>query len=512
MDVRKAALTWLVSPVAVALLTVVARRAGANAPTAGFLYLVLVLGLATWGGWQAGVVASVTATGCYNFYFLPPLGTLVISDPANWVALFAFLTATIVSSRLVVNARRQAEAADLRRREVEILYELCFSLFAASQRPGGLGEAAARTLGALGARSGMLFLDGPEPVSTIGDMGRGEPAVDESALAQVRMLRSLVVIRDSAEVYIPLVVGGALGGVLVARGAAAARKVLESAGRLLALALERERLLAEAAHLEAVRESDALKTSLLRAVSHDLRTPLTAMQLGLEGLEREVAGRPAAETALREVAREQERLTRRIDNLLSLARLEAGVARPHPEDVAPGALFRAARDSLALILAGRPVAVEVARDCPDLWADPSLTLEIVVNLLENAARAAPENGPDASLELAAAADPGAGTKKTNRVRLEVRDRGPGVPAAVKKLVQGVFLPSPGAGGEGPGSGDSRSGGLGLRIAASLAAANGGTLVLLDRPGGGSIARLTLPAADLGDLETPNLETPNLETK
>ena len=509
MDVRKAALTWLVSPVAVALLTVVALRAGANAPTAGFLYLVLVLGLATWSGWQAGVVASVTATGCYNFYFLPPLGTLVISDPANWVALFAFLTATIVSSRLVLNARRQAEAADLRRREVEILYELCFSLFAASQRSGGLGEAAARTLGALGARSGMLFLDGPAPVSIVGDMGRPggeEPAPDEAALAQARTLRSLVVTRDANEVYIPLVVGGALGGILVARGAAASRKILESAGRLLALALERERLLAEATHLEAVRESDALKTSLLRAVSHDLRTPLTAMQLGLEGLGREVAGRPAAEAALREVAREQERLTRRIDNLLSLARLEAGVARPHPEDVAPGALFRAARESLALILAGRPVAVEVARDCPDLWADPSLTLEIVVNLLENAARSAPENGPDASLELAAAADPGADFGGKGRVRLEVRDRGPGVPAAVKRLVQGVGGAGRGAGGEGPGSGDSRSGGLGLRIAASLAAANGGTLFLLDRPGGGSIARLTLPAADLGDLEIPDLET------
>jgi two-component system sensor histidine kinase KdpD len=496
VDVRKAALTWLVPPVAVALLTALTLRAGANALTAGFLDLVLVLGLATWGGWKAGVVASLTATGCYNYCFLPPFGTLIIADPANWVALFSFLTATTVASRLVVNARRQAEAADLRRREVEILYELCFSLFAASQRPGGLGESAARTLGALGARSGLLFLDAPAPVSVIGDMGEGAPVLDEAALAQARTLRTLVETRTSHEktVYIPLLVGGAFSGVLVAQGAAASRKVLESAGRLLALALERERLLAEAAHLEAVQESDALKTSLLRAVSHDLRTPLTAMQLGLEGLGREVAGRPAAEAALREVAREQERLTRRIDNLLSLARLEAGVARPHPEDVAPGALFRAARESLALVLAGRPLVVRVDRDCPDLWADPALALEIVVNLLENAARATPENGPDVSLELTAEADPDGGTK--DRVRLEVRDRGPGVPAAVKRLLLGpAGAPRGGAGS----AGDSRSGGLGLRIAASLAAANGGTLVLLDRPGGGSIARLILPAvAGLGD--------------
>jgi two-component system, OmpR family, sensor histidine kinase KdpD len=472
-----APIAWLAAPVAVGLLTVAARQAGANAPTAGFLYLVLVLGLATWGGWKPGVAASLMATGCYNYFFLPPLGTLFISEPANWVALLSFLTAATLASRLVVSARRQAEAADLRRREVEILYELCFGLFTASQHPGALGEAAARTLGALGARAGLLILDhasdGESPPHVIGE---GPLPLDETALERVRTLRSIVETGPAGAgrtAYIPLLVGGALDGVLVAREAAASRKVLESAGRLLALALERERLLSEAARLAAVRESDALKTSLLRAVSHDLRTPLTAMRLGLEGLRREVEGRPVAEAALRDLAREQERLTRRIDNLLSLARLEAGVARPHPEDMPPGALFRAARESLALVLAGRPLEVRVARDSPDLWADPSLALEIVANLLENAVRAAP---PESLLELAAAADP----DDPGRVRLEILDRGPGVRAARST------------------AGDSRSGGLGLQIAASLAEANGGSLVLLDRPGGGTIARLTLPAAPLGD--------------
>jgi two-component system sensor histidine kinase KdpD len=466
----------------VGLLTAVALRAGANAPTAGFLYLLLVLGLATWGGWTAGVAAAVAATVCYNYFFLPPYGTLAISEPANWVALFSFLAAASLASRLVVSARRQAEAADLRRREVEILYELCFGLFAASQRPGGLGQAVARTLSALGARAGMLV---PVPSPGIADTEESEPPrvigegalpVDEAALARSCALRSIVETGPSGEdredriVYVPLLVGGALDGVLVVRGAAAAHKVLDSAGRLLALAMERERLLAEAARLAAIRESDALKTSLLRAVSHDLRTPLTAMQLTIEGLGREMEGSPAAQAALRDLAREQERLTRRIDNLLSLARLEAGAARPHPEDMPPGALFRAARESLPRVLAGRPVEVRVARETPDLWVDPSLALEIAVNLLENAARAAPPGSP---LELTAGPDPDPGGTPF-RVRLEVLDRGPGVPAEVKR-------------------------GLGLQIAGSLAAANGGSLALLDRPGGGTIARLTLPAAPLPEM-------------
>jgi two-component system sensor histidine kinase KdpD len=414
----------------------------------------------------------------FNYFFLPPLGTLTIAEPANWVALLSFLAASTFASRLVATARRQAEEAQRRRREVETLYDLCFSLFAVSQRPGVLGEAAARTLRALGAGAGALVLldeRGGEVVSAIGDE---VPAIDEAALGRAR---EGGILAHGGTLYLPLEVGGRVNGVLLAREIAAPRTVFEPAARLLALAVERERLLGEAAHLEAVRESDTLKTSLLRAVSHDLRTPLTAMRLEVESLGRHVADRPAALASLQGLSLESERLARRIDNLLALARLEAGLARPHPEAVPPGALFRSARESLALILAGRPLAVRVAAACPDLWADPSLALEIVVNLLENAARAAPAGSP---LELSAEeGEPG-------RVRVEVSDRGPGIPAGLRRMLQ-TPRDLRQAGG---GSGDSASGGLGLQIARSFAEANGGSLALLDRPGGGTVARLDLPAA------------------
>ncbi|MEA2599990.1 MAG: two-component system, OmpR family, sensor histidine kinase KdpD [Acidobacteriota bacterium] len=469
---------WLALPFATALVTVLAHAAGANATTAGFLYLLLVLGLATWGGWAVGAVASVASMACFNFFFFPPFGTLTVHDPANWVALITFLVASTVASRLVATARRRAEEAQSRRREVEILYDLCFSLFAASQRPGILGEAAARTLQAIGAESGGLYLAGEEaPASTVGTARlEADPEILERALATREIAES------GGTMYLPLHVGGTVNGVLVARGTLAPRAVLESAGRLLALAIERERLLGEAAHLEAVRESDTLKTSLLRAVSHDLRTPLTAMRLEIESLEGRLASQPDALASLGGLSLEQERLARRIDNLLSLARLEAGVARPHPEPVPPSSLFRAARENLSLILAGRPVETRVEPRCPDVWADPSLALEILVNLLENAARAGA--GP---LDLVAGPDPQA----PDRVRLDVLDRGPGLPPAVKRMLQGARdlrrMDDPAAG-------DSASGGLGLQIASGLATANGGTLALLDRPGGGTIARLNLPAA------------------
>jgi two-component system sensor histidine kinase KdpD len=476
-------LAWAVAPLAVALVTGVGRWAGANAPTIVSFYLVAVLGLAAWGGWAVGATASVAAMLCFNYFFLPPLGTLTIAEPANWVALLSFLIASTFASRLVTTARRQAGEAQRRRREVEILYELSFALFAVSQRPGVLGEAAARTLRALGADSGLLLLgDGVEAASAV-----GEPiATEEAALREVRESRHIV--DRGSQIYLPLEVGGTLNGVLVARGAGVPRTVLEPAGRLLGLAVERERLLAESAHLEAMRESDVLKTSLLRAVSHDLRTPLTTMRLEIESLDRRLAGQPEALASVRGLSLEQERLARRIDNLLSMARLEAGVARPRPEPVPAASLFRAARESLALVLAGRQIETRVEPRCPDLWTDPSLTLEVLVNLLENAARAA---SPDRPIEIAAG-------PAAEGVWVEVRDRGPGLPAGVRRLLESPRDPRRTAE-----SGDSASGGLGLRIAQGLLRANDGALALLDRPGGGTIARLTLPAApELEPEETP----------
>ncbi len=480
-------LPWLAAPLAVALVTAIGKAAGANAPTIGFVYLVAVLGLAAWGGGAVGAMASIAAVVCFNYFFFPPFHTLTVAEPANWVALLSFLVASTFASRLVTAARRRAEEAQQRRREAEILYDLCFSLFTTSQRPGVLGDAAAKTLQSIGAGSGALVLldgGGREVVSSIGEE---KIDFDEEALDRVRRRRGIVeTSSENGTVYIPVEIGGLVNGVLVARGDQrdlAPPAVLESAGRLLALAVERERLLGEAAHLAAMRESDTLKTALLRAVSHDLRTPLTAMRLEIESLDWQLADRPAALASLRSLSLEQERLARRIDNLLALARLEAGLARPHPEDVPPSTLFRGAQETLALILAGRSVEVQVEPRCPDLWVDPSLALEIVVNLLENATRAAPADRP---LELAASADP----ESPGRVRVEVRDRGPGVPAAIRRMFGGSRDLRPLESG----SADSASGGLGLRIASSFAEANGGSLALLDRVGGGTVARLDLPAA------------------
>ena len=353
MSRRTAAWRAAAAGAAVLAATGAARLAALNPLTAAFVYLVVVLLAAARGGLAAGVAASLAATACLNFFFLPPVGAFHLDDPQNWVALAAFLTAAVLTSRLVTQARAQAERAAARQRRVE------------------------------------------------------------------------------------------------------------------AMAVERERLLRETAHIDALRESEELKTALLRAVSHDLSTPLTAISFQVDALKRQVEGEEAR-ARLADLALEVSRLRRRIEDLLALGRLEAGTVAPRPEPVPAADLFRAARESLSLL--SRPLRVAVDADCPDVFVDPSLALEIVVNLVENADRASAEGVP---VELVA-------SRSDGDVRLGVLDRGHGIVAGGPhpEGTAAEVLPR----------------GLGLEIARRFAAASGGSVRLEPRSGGGVAAWVLLPAA------------------
>lgn len=453
--------------------TAAGRVMNLNPSTMGFAFLIVVLGASLRGGLAAGAVASIVSTLCYNFFFFPPLYTFAIHDAANWVALAAFLVTSVVVSRLVVAARIQAERAEQRRNELETLYGLSIDLFTATNRVGALGEAAGRALSLLGAHEGGLVLfDGSPDRQTVVWWAGEKPDQIEDLIAgvgrhkELREFPSLV----GRDVYLPLLIGGKTSGALVARGTEASKQALVSASRLIGLAVEREKFIEENAHVEALRVSETLKTSLLRAISHDLSTPLTAIKIHTEALRRKAATDDELKAPVAGIIDESGRLHRRIENLLAMARLEAGKARPHPEPTPAADLFHAVRENLPLVFANRPVTVRVEENCPDANVDPSLALEILVNLIENAHRASPSAAP---LELVARAHP----LDQAQVRIEVLDRGPGMPPEVADT-------------------DVAQRGLGLEIARSLAAANGGSIGITPREGGGTVARLDVPAAAL----------------
>src|SRR5205814_2877047 len=328
----------VLSQILIALVTIIGVRAHANAATVGFALFITILIIAVYADLTTALISSVSATACYNFFFLPPVRTFTISEPANWVALLSFLAASLLASRLVLRARTQAANAEARRKEVEALYALSVDLFTATNRVGALGEAAARALANVGAAGGGLVLFGANQYEQtfVSWSGPREDEI-EDLIAGVGRHRETLELPSMAgrDVYLPLKIGGSVIGVLAARRTKATLRALESGATLVALAVERERFLAESAHMQALREGDALKTSLLRAVSHDLTTPLTAISLQLERL-RTLIHDPAVDAISEETAR----LRRRIENLLALARLEARNAVPRPEPAPAADLLR----------------------------------------------------------------------------------------------------------------------------------------------------------------------------
>lgn len=463
---------WFIAFAGSAIVVATGRAMDLNPVTVGFAFLIVVLAASLRGGLLAGTAASIVATLGYNYYFFPPLYTFTIHEPSNWVALTAFLVTSVVVSRLVIAARIQADRAEQRRNELETLYGLSIALFTATNRVGALGEAAGRALTLLRAREGglVLFDGSPYRQNVIWWLGEKQDEIEDLIAGVGRHKEPLEFPSPlGRDVYLPLVVGGETKGALVARGTDASLPALVSASRLVALAVEREHFIEENAHMEALRESETLKTSLLRAISHDLTTPLTAITLHTEALKRKAQHDDEMKSTVAGIAGETGRLRRRIDNLLSMARLEAGKAKPRREPTPPADLFRAARENLPLVFQSRSVIIRVDDDCPDANVDPSLVLEILVNLIENAHRVSP---PDAPLELTARIHP----MHASQVRIEVLDRGPGLPD--------------------PATSDVAQRGLGIEIARSLAAANGGSIEWTPRLGGGTIARLDVPAAPL----------------
>jgi two-component system sensor histidine kinase KdpD len=462
---------WAV--VAVVAAAAVGRLGEANPSTAGFLLLIAVLFGATWGGLVAGIAASLAAAVLFPF-FLPPLDAIHIADAENWVALGAFLIAAILASRLVTKAREQAARAEARALAIEAVNDFAVRQLVADPELPSLAGMAAEALLAMGARGAGVIREREGRAEVLVWSGAPSPAyvLELGRRLGARSERFRLEGHAEQDLFFPLVVGGRQVGVLACIGLTASGRAAESVARILVLALERARLASERAHLEAVRESEALKTAILRAVSHDLSTPLTAIGFQVAALERQLAD-PEARSTVAELATQTARLRRRIEDLLAMGRLEAGTIALRPEPVPPADLFRAARESLSGLL--RSIEVRVAPDCPDALVDPSLGLEIVVNLLENADRASDDGRP---VELVAS---GAG----ERVRIGVLDRGRGVAGVPEghEIEAGDVLPR----------------GLGLEIASRFAAACAGSVRLEARPGGGVAAWLELPAAPVGAL-------------
>jgi two-component system sensor histidine kinase KdpD len=445
--------------VAVALCTLILYPLKHLAPVVslGVIYLLAVLVLsAVWGAWL-GVATALLSAVAFNFFHLAPVGRFEIKDSSNWVALTAFLVAAGLASSVAELTRARAREADERRREADLAAEMARLLLRGNDLSQVLPTAAARLAQTLELRSATIEMQAVD-----GDEQRVAFALREGT----RRLGTLLVSASTSEEDLRR-----LG-----------ERVVPALEALLSAALEREMLLGEVVETAALRRADVVKTALLRAVSHDLRSPLTAISAAGEAIALPSLSVEERKELASVIVHEARRLSRLVENLLDLSRLESGNASPRRDWTSVEEMMSAALDDLSAGPAEFHVSID--RDLPLLRADSAQLERAFVNVLENA-RKHSAGYPVSVRARAVHTLQGEG----DRVIVRVVDRGPGIPPA---QLERIFEPFYRAGTT---HGDHRGSGLGLAIARGFTEANGGTVHVESLPGQGASFVFEFPLGD-----------------
>src|SRR5215831_15845323 len=281
----RAALRMLASAAVLALMVFVyVKLLHVNPTTVAVSFLLMILSVAAVWGLRYAIPLSVAAALCFNFFFLPPIGTLTIADTQNWVALFAFFFAAVVASNLSDRARRQTEEADRRRHDVERLYVFSQQLMVADNVLELLKAVPRYVTETFGVEHAAIY------VPTRQHAYRSDPDRQEIPLEDLRdaAARGEVMIDAARRLAVsPLRMGIRSVGALGIVGELPTRETLEAVGSLIATAIERARAVEELTHTEATQESERLRSALLDSVTHEFRTPLTAIKASVTTLRSE---------------------------------------------------------------------------------------------------------------------------------------------------------------------------------------------------------------------------------
>jgi two-component system sensor histidine kinase KdpD len=442
----------------------------------GFLIAVLFVA-ATSPLWVA-VTTSFVAVLAFNFFFLPPVGTLTIADPQNWTALIALLVVSLVASNLSAVARARTREAEARRDELGRLFDLSRDVLLVTD-----SEAANASLaGFISRRFDLDYVAICVPQGSewlVFEAGSQRPTPDprELSAAFARIAEGQTHAGGFPSTWFaPLRLGSKPFGLLAVAGRPIERPTLDAVAGLAAIAIERAQFLDERKAADVARQGEALKSALLASLGHDLRTPLTAIRVAASNLQAswpdERERREQSDLILTEV----DRLTRLFQNILEMARIDAGAVTQDMRWVAPPEIIEAARSRVEPALRGR--AVQVAADIERLVRlDPRLTAAALSHLLENAAQYSPAGSP---IDVRA-------TVSDEGLTIAVRDHGSGIPESDLPHVFERFR-------RGANARDRRSGtGMGLAIARGVLAVERGQIEAGNCPDGGACFTITVPA-------------------
>ena len=471
------AIRWVIAFTALAgIVTTYRRWLHVNPTTVALTLLLYILLLAARWSLRYAVAVSIVATACYNFYFLPPIGTFTIADPQNWLALFAFLATSVVGSRLSQKARDEAEEARTRQREVEVLFTLSRALLQTdnvaalvNSLPGLINKVAR-------AESVVLYLlEGDRLYQS------GFHHLSGIEIPHFRQLALSLPAPESTpgeETRIPLRAGVRPRGLLVLQGLRLSLESFQAIGGLVSIALDRAQALEEIARSEAGKESERLRTLILDSITHELRTPLTS----IKGAASTLLSSENVSTAdrlelLTIVDEEADRLNRLVGQAVEMAQIEAQEVHMKFAPVELSTLITQARGSCSWVSNTHPVSVNLPI-LPKVSADPEMVGKVICNLLENAAK---YSSPQSPIFISA-------ERKDGYVLTSVADRGIGIEPLEQSLIFDRLYRSRTQANTTSGTG------MGLAISRAIVESHRGTLTVTSQPNHGSVFTFSLPVA------------------
>lgn len=464
-----------------------------NPVTVSLTLLLIVLGTATLSRLWVATVTSVVAMLTFNFFFLPPLYAFTVADPQHWAALVVFLVVAVIASQLSSAAKERARDAVARRQEVTRLFDLSRDILLTTEKESAL-PALARHIARRFELDSVAVTVPTDHGWTTYEGGERHVAPDPARLDAARArLRGPLEFDAGQRAYgghtrittsdqrsitlVPLRLGTKPVGFLATDADSIDVGTLDALAGVAAIAIERTHFLQEREAAEAHRQRADLTSALLASLSHDLRTPLTAIRIAVTNMEDATLG-DADRRAQRQLAvSEIDRLNDLFQDILDMARIDAAAITAERECVSPADIVEAAVARAGALLASRTMRIETEAEM-GAEVDPRLTANALAQLLENAAKYSP---PDRPIEVR-------GWVSQEGLHLTVRDYGPGLdPGELDHLFERFYR------GKGPRA-QSFGTGMGLAISRGLLAAEGGRVWGENMPGGGAQFSIVVPGA------------------
>jgi two-component system, OmpR family, sensor histidine kinase KdpD len=470
---RFAASTMIVS----AIVFLYFRWLHVNPTTVGFSLLLAVLLISAAWGLRYAIFAAFVATVAYNYFFLPPVFRFTIADPQNWIALCAFLVTAVVASQLSERARRGTEYADQRRREVERLYSFSQLLWLSENVFELLNIIPKHIVDSFGVSGTALFLEAKQEAYFLDEPSRSLFPIDQ--LKSISDRGEPVLDREHKVCYMPLRMGVRSVGALGLAGCDLSRESLEAIGSLVAISIERANTVEKLSRSEAARESDRLRSVLLDSVTHEFRTPLTAIKASAETLLSEIElDKSQRKDLLQVINEESDRLDRLVGEAGEVAQLDSHQLQFRFETHQIKEAIDNAIKNSQQALRHHPLEVTIPQNLPPVRMDLERITEVIVHLLDNAGKYSPPDTPICiTTEL-----------RDSDVVTSVADHGPGIDEMEQEMIFEKFYRGRNQRMIIQGTG------MGLPIVKAIVELHGGKTGVTSQLGRGSLFYFSLPAA------------------